>query len=61
MTIGIMDAFHYKNEAADLAFFNKEMGLVPLDGQNGDPCFKDVDQNGTTQPTTSAVLIPVGN
>ena len=27
MTIAIVDAFHYKNVAADLAFFNNEMNV----------------------------------
>ena len=53
MTIGITDAFHYKNVAADLAFFNTEMGLVQLDCQNGDPCFKDLDQNGNDATNTT--------
>ena len=53
MTIGITDAFHYKNVAADLAFFNTEMGLVQLDCQNGDPCFKDLDQNGNNAINTT--------
>ena len=53
MTIGITDAFHYKNVASDLAFFNNEMGLVQLDCQNGDPCFKDLDQNGNDATHTT--------
>ncbi len=46
MTVAIVDAFHYANVAADLSFFNTEMGLVPMDCVSGHPCFQDLDQNG---------------
>lgn len=44
MVIGIVDAFHYANNDADLARFNTDMGLPQCTLASG--CFQDLDQTG---------------
>jgi subtilase family serine protease len=44
MVIGIVDAFHYASNDADLARFNTDMGLPQCTIASG--CFQDLDQNG---------------
>ncbi len=50
MTVAIVDAFHYPNAEADLAFFNNEMGLPACTKANG--CFINLDQNGNDATNT---------
>ncbi len=46
MTIAIVDAYGYKNIAADLATYRKAMGLKPCSGS----CFRVVNQEGAASP-----------
>jgi subtilase family serine protease len=47
ITVAIVDAFGYKNVAADLATYRSGMGLKPCPAGS---CFRVVNQNGNTHP-----------
>lgn len=51
MTIGIVAAYHYVNNEADLNFFSGDMGLPPCTRATG--CFTNLDQSGNSASNTS--------
>jgi hypothetical protein len=48
-TIAVIDAYYDPTIQSDLATFNKQFNLAPLDGKSGDGSFSQVDLSGGTQ------------